>query len=277
MAQPVAGEDHQLQLLALMGFPHVHVGDLVRALPEVIRVVSRVDVVQLRAEVALVHVSHRLPDPCRHVDAVGHGEDLLVAQTLPGVVGRDAVEFADRVRGVGQTKRECGHVQLATVPVDAAGQFQDSVDRHPAGALAAVAVVQRPGNAPHQIGVEALVAGGHRCMDREDAVGADSLQGIFQSHSLRDEGAGPFHEQEGGVAFVEVPDCRRDAKGLEGPDAAGPEHQLLVQAHFAAADIQDVRHRPVRLGIFRNVRVQQEDRDASYLDEPNRGVEVALG
>ena len=114
-------------------------------------------------------------------------------------------------------------------------------------------------------------------MDREDAVGADALQGIFQSHSLGDEGAGPFHEQEGGVAFVQVPDCRRDAKGFECPDAAGPQHQLLVQAHLAAADIQDMRDGPVRLGIVRDVRVQQQDRHASYLDEPHRGVEVTLG
>ncbi len=260
-----------------MRLPQVHVGDLLRSLPEAIGAVSGVDVVELGPEVALEEVAHRLPDPCRHVDAVGHGQDLLVAQALPGVVGGDAVQLADGVGAVRESQREGRHVELADVAVDAAGQLQDAIHRDAAGALATVAVVERPGHSPDEFGVEALVAGGDGRVDREDAVGADPLERVVQRHSLGHERAGALHEQEGGVAFVQVPDRGRDAEGLERANAAGAEHQLLVEAHLAAADIEDVGDRPVRLGVVRYVRIQQEDRNAPCLDQPHRGVEVAPG
>ena len=97
VAQPVAGEDHQFELLALVGFPDVHVGDRVGALPEARGAVLGVQVVQLGAQVALEQVAHRLPDPRGDVHAVRDRDDLLVAQALPRVVGRDAVQLADGV------------------------------------------------------------------------------------------------------------------------------------------------------------------------------------
>ena len=90
--------------------------------------------------------------------AVGDGEDLLVAQTLPGAVGRYAVQLADCVGRVGEAQREGRHIKRADIPIDAASQFQDAVDGHTTGALAAVAVVERTGHSPDQIRVEAFIA-----------------------------------------------------------------------------------------------------------------------
>ena len=53
--------------------------------------------------------------------------------------------------------------------------------------------------------------------------------------------AGPLREQERRVALVEVPDRRREPEGPDRPDAADAEDELLVEAHLAAADVEDVR------------------------------------
>jgi len=90
------------------------------------------------------------------------------------------------------------------------------------------------------------------------------------------QGAGTLHEQERGVAFVEVPDGRLDAQGLDGAHAAHAQDQLLVEAHLAAADVEDVGDRPVRLVVVGDVRIEQQDRHAADLDAPDGGREHPL-
>ena len=104
------------------------------------------------------------------MDAVGHGDDLLVSHALPGVVGGNAVELADGIGRIGEAQRHRRHVELVCVPIHAAAQLQDAVYRHAAGSLAAVAVVERSRDAPHQPRFEALVACRDRGVDRENAV-----------------------------------------------------------------------------------------------------------
>ena len=59
------------------------------------------------------------------------------------------------------------------VAVDAAAQLEDALDRH-AAVSAAVAVEERAGDAADEVGVEPLVAGRDRRVDREDAVAPDA-------------------------------------------------------------------------------------------------------
>ena len=68
-----------------------------------------------------------------------------------------------------------------------------------------------------------------------------------------------------------------EAERPERPDAADAQDQLLVEAHLAAADVQDVRDRAVRVVVVGDVRVQQQDRHAADLDEPHGGVQIAAG
>ena len=83
----------------------------------------------------------------------------------------------------------------------------------------------------------------------------DLLQGLLEGHAGGDQLAGPLHEQERRVALVEVPRGGRDAQRAERPDATDAQHQLLVQAHLAAADVQDVGDRAGRASSLRGVSV----------------------
>ena len=139
------------------------------------------------------------------------------------------------------------------------------------------AVEQRAGDAPDEVGVEPLVAGRDRRVDREDAVAPDRRPGVLERLAGGDELAGALGEQERRVALVEVPDRRREAEGADRPDAADAQDELLVEAHLAAADVQDVRDRPVVVGVLRQVRVEQQDRHAADLGEPDRDRQVAPG
>ncbi len=79
------------------------------------------------------------------------------------------------------------------------------------------------------------------------------------------------------MALVQVPDGGIDPEGAKDADSADPEHELLVEAHLAAADVQDVGDRPVGVAVLRDVGVEQEDRRPPDLDTPGRDVEVAPG
>ena len=79
------------------------------------------------------------------------------------------------------------------------------------------------------------------------------------------------------MALVEVPDGRLEPERADRPDAADPEHQLLVEAHLAPADVQDVRDRPVGVGVLGHVGVEQQDRDAPDLRDPDGDRQVATG
>ena len=77
------------------------------------------------------------------------------------------------------------------------------------------------------------------------------------------------------MALVEVPDRRLEAEGPDRPDAADAEDQLLVEPHLAAADVQDVGDRAVRLVVLGQVGVEQQDRHPPDLGEPDRDGQVA--
>ena len=119
--------------------------------------------------------------------------------------------------------------------------------------------------------------GRDRGVDREHAVAPDLLPGVVEGRPVRHELAGALGEQERGVALVEVPDRRLEPEGADRPDAADAEDELLVEAHLAAADVQDVGDRAVRLGVLRQVRVEQQDRDAADLGQPDGDREVPAG
>ena len=267
-AQPALGEMRELALLAQVRVPQVARRDALDALPEAALLRGRVEVVEVGVEVALEQVRDRGADPGGSVDAVGDAQDPVVHDPGPRPVGGLRVELAHRVGAVGQAQREGRHVELRAVVVGADPQLEDLVDRH------AAPVEQGAGHAPHEVGVEPLVPGGDRRMDREHAVGADRRPGTVQRGPAGHELAGAFGEQERGVALVEVPDRRLEAEGPDRTDAADAEDQLLVEPHLAAADVQDVGDRAVRLVVLGQVRVEQQDRHPADLGEPDRDGEV---
>ena len=79
------------------------------------------------------------------------------------------------------------------------------------------------------------------------------------------------------MALVEVPDRGREVELAQRPHAADAEHELLVQAHLAAADVEDVRDRAVGVVVVGDVGVEQQDRDPADLDDPDGGEQLAAG
>ena len=84
-------------------------------------------------------------------------------------------------------------------------------------------------------------------------------------------------EQERRVALVQVPDGGLDAERSQRAHAADPEHELLAEAHLAAAHVEDVGDRPIGLVVGRDVGVEQQDRHAADLRHPDRRVHRAIG
>ena len=149
------------------------------------------------------------------------------------------------------------------------------VDRDAAGLRPAVAVEERPRDAPDEVGGEALVAGRDGGVDREDAVARDPVPGVVEVVAGGDELARPLGEQERRVALVEVPDRRLDAERAQDADAADAEDELLVEPHLAAADVEDVGDRAVGVAVLGDVGVEEEDRRPPDLDRPDGDLEVA--
>ena len=86
VAEPAAGEDRQLELLALMGLPQLVRRELVEPLPEAAAVAFRVEVVEVGPRPPDERLAHRVPDPARHVDAVRDADDLPRRDSPPGRV-----------------------------------------------------------------------------------------------------------------------------------------------------------------------------------------------
>ena len=106
-------------------------------------------------------------------------------------------------------------------------------------------------------------------MDREDGVSLHALEGFVHRLALDDQVARSLDEHEGRVALVEVPHTRTDRQRAQRAHAADAEHDLLVQPHLAAADVEDVGDRPVGLGVVGNVRVEQQQRSAADFRQPH--------
>ncbi len=205
------------------------------------------------------------------MDAVGDAQDRPIHHPGPRLVGGLGVQVADRVGTVGQAQREGRHVELRAVRIHAQPELQDALHRD------AAVVEERPGDPPDEVRIEAFVAGRDGGVDGEDAVRADRRPRLFELHPAGDMLPRAFGQEERRVALVEVPDRRRQPECPDRAHAADAEHELLVEAHLAAANVQDVGDRPVRVGVLREIGVEQQDRDPSDLGDPDRDGQVAPG
>ena len=213
---------------------------------------------------------HGLPDPGRAVDAVRDREDPAV-DAAPRGIGGGGVELADRIRAVRQSEAERRHVELLAVSVRAEPEVQHLLHRD------AARVEKRAGDAADEIGVEPLVAGRDRRVDREDRVPLDIGPCVVEAPALGDVFAGAFSEQERRVTLVEVPDRRGEPERPQGSYSADPEHELLVEPHLSAAHVEDVGDRAVLVGVVDDVRVEQQHGDAPDLHQPHRDRQAPTG
>ena len=135
----------------------------------------------------------------------------------------------------------------------------------------------RPQVLLHEVAVEGLVARGHGGVGGEDGV----------ERALRD----PFREpvaaahllpralqaEEGHVPLVHVPDRGVDAEGAQRAHPAHAQHDLLAQAHLAAAHVEDAGDGAVRGVVEGDVGVEHQHRHLADLGLPHRGLHHAAG
>ena len=156
-------------------------------------------------------------------------------------------------------------------PVSLGSQRQQALERE-AGRHPAAAEVAR-----HEITREAVDAGGHRRVRREDGACAHDLQRMLGIDSVLDEAAHALHREEAGVALVHVEHGGLDATGRERLDTADAEQDLLAQPVLAVAAVQAVGDGALGRRIGVHVRVQQEQLDPPDVDAPEPGVQHGTG
>ncbi len=128
-----------------------------------------------------------------------------------------------------------------------------------------------------QVGVEAVVAGRHRSMRREDDFARNSRQRpaskLKPSSSMRH--ANRFEHGETAVSFVQVQHARRDAHRLQRAKTADAEQQLLPDAHAPVAAVEARRQLAIFRSIAFDVGIEQQQIAASDFHAPDFGADRA--
>ncbi len=181
-----------------------------------------------------------------------------------------AVQPADAVHARGHADAERRHVEDARVAARLGAEREQAVERE-AGGHAAGAEVAR-----HQLVREAVDAGRHGRVRREERARAHDLQRVLRVAAALDEHAHALEREEARVPLVHVEHGGLDAAGGERLDAADAEQDLLPQPVLAVAAVEAVGDRALGGGVRGHVGVEQEQRDAADVDAPERGVQASL-
>ena len=225
------------------------------------------------------------PDPGRGVDAVGDRGDRHLGlvegrpQPVEHLPADVAVQLRDAVGALAEAEAHHGHVEdrrvAAVVVLGAEGE--DPLDRH---------ARERAGRAEvllDQLAREPVDAGRDRGVGGEDGGGAGHLErGVeveLRTALLEGQLADPLEALEPGVALVGVVDLglRRTGDagvGAQGADAADAEQDLLAEPVLGGAAVEAVGHVAVVVGVALDVGVEQQQRHATDLGDPDLGEQV---
>ncbi len=275
-AQPAAHLVHQPLAQHPSRRPHVGGGDGGDPLPA-LRLLG-----DLPADDALAQGEDLALHPGRRVHAVGDRRDrdlgLVEARPQPAEhAARDrAVQLRDAVAALRHAQPHVRHVEDRRVVLGA--ELEHPLDRHvghrlrPLGAGAEVA--------GDEVAREAVDAGRHRCVGGEDGAGAHRLAGLVEGQALLDELADALDAQEARVPLVHVEDLGLGAAAQRRPRAQGThpadaEEHLLVEPVVAAAAVQPVGDLAHRRVVGLHVAVEQQQRHAPDLGQPQLGVQHA--
>src|SRR6185436_13877495 len=117
---------------------------------------------------------------------------------------------------------------------------------------------------------ERVVSGGHGRVGREDRRLADLLERVLERPAPLDQLADPLQHDEARVALVEMERAGADAERLERADAADAEDDLLLNARLAIAAVEARGELAIPRRVFRQVGVEQVQRDAADEHAPDR-------
>ena len=106
---------------------------------------------------------------------------------------------------------------------------------------------------------------------------AHRLDSLRERQALADELAGALQPEEAGVPLVRVEDLRLEAHGLQGPDAADAEEDLLADAVLGVAAVEPVGHQPAVRGVPVDVAVQEIELHPADIGPPDLGLQGLAG
>ena len=186
------------------------------------------------------------------------------------------MQSGDTVGALGESQPHDGHVEHAggAAFVGLGTEREEPLDRDTLHGQRATEVEL------DERGVEAVDAGGHRGVGREDGRGAHRLEGLLEGHGLgTHQLADPLDAQEARVALVGVVDVRGRRAGearpeAQRPDPAHAEQHLLLQAQLPAATVEAFGHAATSVVVAGHVGVEQEQGHPADLGAPDVGLEL---
>ncbi len=211
----------------------------------------------VRGHVVVEQPRHLVRQPRRHVDAVRDRADR--SQVLrharpdrrPHLAGDDAVEPADGVDPLGGAQGERRHVELRPRAVVVRAELHEPIavlaQRAPAASEMRLDQAEREG----------IVPGRYRRVRREHRRQPHLFERLVEREARLDVIPDPLQDDEGRVPFVEVPDRRSRAEGLQRANAADAENDFLLDARLAVPAVQSCRQFAVPRRVFLEAGVQQ--------------------
>ena len=269
-AQPATDLVDEPRAQGTPGGPDPCVGHLVDGLPAG----RRLD--ELGADLLLGQVEDLARHPGGRVHAVGDRGDRYVGRVEAGPqafehpAAHGAVQLRDAVGPLRQPQPHHGHIEdigIAVV-VRLSPQVEHPLDRN-AGTGVVAAEIRRD-----QLAREAVDAGRHRRVRREDRPGPHGDERLVEGQALDSEFSDALEAEEARVSLVGVEHLGRRcvgrcAVGPQRADAADTEQHLLQQPVLGAAAVQPVGDLTFGRRVGLDVGVQQQQRDAADLRHPD--------
>ncbi len=256
-----------------MRLPQFPIVDAIDAIPEAVLDAALRPV---GAQMARIHLTHRLREPCLHVHAVGDVTDRHVVLAHPRVQRRPhrarnvTVQRRDRIGATAALEGEHRHAELFVAIAGVhASQPHERVPRH------AERVAKRAEMFLDQVRMKAIVACRHRRVCREHDLRGNPTGRFGRLDALELHPApNQFERRKGTVAFVEMDDSRRDAERRQRPGATDPEQQLLPDPRARVAAIEAGRQLAILDAVPVHVRIEQQQRIAADGHLPDAGDDV---
>ena len=127
-----------------------------------------------------------------------------------------------------------------------------------------------------QTRVEAVMAGGHRRVRREDHFARNARHGLVEIQAfLLHAAANRFEHRKSAVPFVQVQHAGRDAHGLQRAEAADAQQQFLADSNAPIAAVEPRSQFAILRRISFDVRIEQQQIAASHLHAPDLGADRA--
>ena len=218
----------------------------------------------------------------RRVHAVGDRPDrhLGGVESRPQLVehgpAHPAVQQRDTVGALRQPQAHVGHVELGRIVLGA--EREDPIRRHARQQRGRLIVVASSGVvevALHHLHREPVDTGGHRGVGGEHGAGPhDRQRGVEVQSRVGDQLTDAFGAEEPGVPLVHVEHLGR-GQPLDGGESANRPHpadagqDLLLDAVFLVAAVQPVGDAAQVVLVFRDVGIQQQQRNPADLRDPD--------